>query len=1043
MWTSATLALERDFLVFELLVVFVLAIPVFAFVLIGILYSRLSDLRMHTDWALEELRVDGRRRDLRIEELVDRRHTEAAPAVAVVPPVPVFTPSVAPVAVIAVVEPVAPRPIPPALPPRLIIAAPRPQPAEPAPPASAPAAVAQAVKSTGGWEAMIGGNLLNKLGALILVIGIALFLGHSFTQMGAAGRAASGLAIGAAILAGGLRLERIERYRLFSRGLIAAGWAALYFTTYAMSAVSATKVIDNPVIGVLLMVAVAAGMVLHSLRYKVESLTALAFGCVFAALALSELNTLTTTALVPLALSMLYLGRRFAWDGLPLLGAAATYVTFLSRESTGAPLAAVQGMLFIYWLLFEASDLLRIAARRPEGQFGPSLFAVNALAGLGASAAIWNRMAPAEIWQFCAAGAVLYLASTVIRFCLDGHQTRYEFTLAFSAFLAGVAIFAHVPGLWRSVGMMLEAEALFLAGLYLGLRWARALSLTAFAVSAWELFQHSGVTTVIGGVTVHQLAPPLAILALIFYLNRYLAKDSLYFGYAASAMVAILIGGEIPWRFASIGWLLFGAVLFEFGVARGLPDIRFQSYALTLLGATGAGFGHIDPQQAVTPWTYAFAMAVSLLRAIRATSSLNSLPDDERSGLRISGAMGTALMSGLWAAKLIPGDYLGLAVMLLALGLVELACRRLPAELAIPALLLSAAGLAHLIVQHVDAIAKHPAQAVWISFAGGALACFVLAARLLHRDEPGAFKVAHLAAPWAGSALAMAALWMMLPAAAVPIAWGLLAMAVAEAGVAAGAMDMLALGSLILLAAAAICLDTVAGRLGNGAVLAGMHWVLWYRLRDRCEFAAWHGSAAVGLIAAVSGADLPSHYLLVWSGLGVGIVAAAHRLPERKAAAALRWQAAALGFVALWAGVWLGSNVSGWHHGIVALWFLIALALEPREGGTSEILRPGYSVAAGLVMAAALFREVSGGMLTLSWSGEGIILLSAGFLLRERTLRLSGLALLLGCIGKAFLYDLRHLETTYRILSFVGLGAILLLVSGVYTRFKDSLQKHL
>ncbi len=1017
---------------FGLLVVLVLATPVFAFVLIGILYARLSDLRLHTDWALEELRVDGRRRDLQIEELT-KRHTEAAPprSLAVptpAPAAPAFTPTVAPVAP-------APIPAPPPPAPRPISQAPKPRPAEPAPPASPPQTVEQTVKATGGWEAMIGGNLLNKLGALILVIGIALFLGHSFTQMGPAGRAASGLAIGAAILAGGLRLELVERYRLFSRGLIAAGWATLYFTTYAMSAVSATKVIDNPVAGVLLMVAVAGGMVLHSLRYKVESLTALGFGCVFAALALSELNTLTAAALVPLALSMLYLGRRFEWDGLPLLGAAATYATFLSRESTGAPLAAVQGMLLIYWLMFEASDLLRIAARRPEGQFGPSLFAVNALAGLGASAAIWNRMAPAEIWQFCAASAVLYLASSAIRFGLEGNLTRYEFTLSFSSFMAGLAIFAHVPGLWRSAGMMLEAEALFLAGLCLGLRWARALSLTAFAVSAWELFGHSGVTTVIGGVTVHQLAPPLAILALIFYVNRYLAKEALYFGYAASAMVAILIGGEIPWRFASIGWLAFGAVLFEFGVTRGLADIRFQSYALTLLGAAGAGLGHIDPQQAVSPWTYAFAMAVSLQRAIRATSSLNTLPDDERRGLRISGAIGSALMAGLWAAKLIPGDYLGLAVILLALVMVELALHCLPAELAMPAVLLSVAGLAQLVVQHVDAIAKHPAQAVWISFAGGALACFLLAARLLKRDQP-AFKVTHLAAPWAGAALAMVTLWMMLPAAAVPIAWGLLALAVA-------AMELLALGSLLLLAAAAICLDTATGRLGNGAVLAGMHWVLWSRLRNRFEFASVHGWVAVGLLAAVSGGDLSSHYLLIWSALGVGIAVAASRLVEGTVATALRWQAAALGFAALWASLWLGSDVSGWHHGIVALWFLIALALQPREDGTAEILRPGYSVAAGLVMAVALFREVSGGMLTLSWSGEGIILLAAGFLLRERTLRLSGLALLLGCIGKAFLYDLRHLETTYRILSFVGLGAILLLVSGAYTRFKDTVQKHL
>ena len=37
------------------------------------------------------------------------------------------------------------------------------------------------------WEAVVGGSWLNKLGVLVLVIGIALFLGYSFTQVGPSG----------------------------------------------------------------------------------------------------------------------------------------------------------------------------------------------------------------------------------------------------------------------------------------------------------------------------------------------------------------------------------------------------------------------------------------------------------------------------------------------------------------------------------------------------------------------------------------------------------------------------------------------------------------------------------------------------------------------------------------------------------------------------------------------------------------------------------------------------------------------------------------
>ena len=75
------------------------------------------------------------------------------------------------------------------------------------------------------WEALLGGSLLNKIGALVLVIGIALFLGYSFTHMTPAGRALTSLGASLCLLGGGIFLERKKTYRVFARGLIGAGWA--------------------------------------------------------------------------------------------------------------------------------------------------------------------------------------------------------------------------------------------------------------------------------------------------------------------------------------------------------------------------------------------------------------------------------------------------------------------------------------------------------------------------------------------------------------------------------------------------------------------------------------------------------------------------------------------------------------------------------------------------------------------------------------------------------------------------------------------------
>jgi hypothetical protein len=49
-------------------------------------------------------------------------------------------------------------------------------------------------------------------------------------------------------------------------------------------------------------------------------------------------------------------------------------------------------------------------------------------------------------------------------------------------------------------------------------------------------------------------------------------------------------------------------------------------------------------------------------------------------------------------------------------------------------------------------------------------------------------------------------------------------------------------------------------------------------------------------------------------------------------------------------------------------------------------------------------------VLTVAWGAEAVVLLAAGFTLRDRVLRLSGLALFLICTLKLFFWDLRNLE---------------------------------
>ncbi len=113
--------------------------------------------------------------------------------------------------------------------------------------------------------------------------------------------------------------------------------------------------------------------------------------------------------------------------------------------------------------------------------------------------------------------------------------------------------------------------------------------------------------------------------------------------------------------------------------------------------------------------------------------------------------------------------------------------------------------------------------------------------------------------------------------------------------------------------------------------------------------------------------------------------------------------------------------------------FYGAQLLAPRN----HIIRLYQSLLATTLTSLLLYDQISGRMLTIAWAIQGVTLLAAGFPLRARILRLSGLVLLLLCILKLFVYDLSYLDTLPRIFSFLVLGMILVAVSWVYTRFRD------
>jgi hypothetical protein len=819
----------------------------------------------------------------------------AAPVAPPAPPAPCPMPVVAPIVGPPTVE--MPR-----------VETPRLEPAPAAEPTPLPAAPRE-------WEAILGGSWLNKIGVFILVVGLGLLLRYSFEQFGPLGRVSISLAASLSLLAAGAIFESKPRYQIFARGLLGGGWAALYVTAYAMHAVASARVIESPVVGAILLLVVATGMIVHSLRYRSQTVTGLAYFVAFGTLAITDMTSLPFVALVPLAASLLYVAHRFQWIRMALFGLLATYGVVIIRGDTGAPLWQAQTIFAVYWLLFEAYDVLH-----PEAWLLP----LNAVGFLGLSVLKWQTAAPDRIWILLAAVAGAYALSAMARI----RSGRWHGAATLTAALAAGAIFQKLEHQWIASALVVEAELFYLAGIRLRAPYLRWLGTSLFGVEALRMLV-SDIWT-----PVDQWVPVASLDAVVFYANRAMYAADQFYGYAGAAAVALVIGKQTHEPYRSVAWQGAAAGVFAFGWWRRLGDFRLQGYLLLALGLVG-----IELETRALPLAVAAAVCyAAVLCAL--LSEADRFADEERGLLRrgCAGAAVIALMALAW--RLAPGEYLGVAWMALAVLLLELGLRRLPEEFRRLAYAAAVVGAGRVWLFNTfelrDAATWDPRlMPLWAS-----LLAYAMAVRA-RREEGGRVLIG---ASTVGLVFGVIALWALLPPEMVAASWGAVALAL---------------------------------------LLVARQW--------KVEVFGWHACAAAG-----------AAYFLAMSNLQ-------------------------------------GTSANIWTACAAIAWFYAAQLLSQRDSGR----RLYFSLLATTLLTLLLYYRISGSLLTMACGIEGVILLASGFPLRDRVLRISGLALLLACILKLFVWDLRHLDTLPRIVSFIVLGVILLGVSWIYTRFREQVAKFL
>lgn len=216
------------------------------------------------------------------------------------------------------------------------------------------------------WEAFVGGKLLNRIGAVALIIGIGLFLKHAFDEnwISETVRVLIGVFAGILCLAGSYRTHS-KGLKIFAQGLAGTGIAVLYLSVYASFSFYALvpQVVAFILMALVTTLALSVGFYYDSLAAALLGL----FGGFLTPIMLStghsnEIGLFTYLALLNIGLLGLLL-KKESWailEPLSFVGTWLLYAAWHTRYYQPDDLFITVFFISLFWLLYYAVDVFRV-----------------------------------------------------------------------------------------------------------------------------------------------------------------------------------------------------------------------------------------------------------------------------------------------------------------------------------------------------------------------------------------------------------------------------------------------------------------------------------------------------------------------------------------------------------------------------------------------------------------------------------------------------------------------------------------------------------
>ncbi len=514
-------------------------------------------------------------------------------------------------------------------------------------------------------ELRVGTYWMARIGIVILLTGLVFLGNYAYHRiiplLGAWGKlgllALAGVALGGV----GAWLERsLESMRNYGRVLFAGGAATIYYTVYAAHFVDALRVIQSPVLGGALLLALAGGFLWHAERKRSEALALPAVLLAYYTSSINSIGGFTLFSNLLLTAAAVYFLLRHRWTRLTYASLVATYGSYAFwrfhqvMETGDAGSQFGMGVTFLagYWVLFTAAVFF--AAR--ETMRGP------------------ERVA------FLSANNAAFFAFAAHHFAMHRPDSFWIFALGYGAVLLGLAALAarmrsnerELDGAYLAQG--LGVITIGLAAKLTGPRLAVVLAVESTALLAGVRRRHGLIYEIAGGLCAlgacgltlmelgYRTASPVALgapVAALLCFNAWWIKrqrggsaDGRFseraFAFAALGLVVVT---AVLWRKVDEAWqptaFALAAVLSLAALRIHLREVALPAQGWLFLGV--ALFITRTAETAPAPWWSPLPVVIVALGLLHwwQRQHVVKLNEEQRTIVELAFA-GAAVATGIW-----------------------------------------------------------------------------------------------------------------------------------------------------------------------------------------------------------------------------------------------------------------------------------------------------------------------------------------------------------------------------------------------------------